>query len=71
MNREHDAIIVGAGPGGCSAAISLARHGYAVLLLEKERFPRGKVCGDGISPPALETLDRLGILHPVLEKNPW
>jgi geranylgeranyl reductase family protein len=71
MNREYDVIVVGAGPGGCSAAISLARHGYDVLLLEKERFPRGKVCGDGISPPALETLDRLGILPPVLEKNPW
>ena len=71
MNKEYDVIIVGAGPGGCSAAISLARRGYDVLLSEKEGFPRGKVCGDGISPPALETLDRLGILPPVLEKNPW
>ena len=71
MNKEYDVIIVGAGPGGCSAAISLARWGYDVLLLEKERFPRGKVCGYGISPPALETLDRLGILSEIIGKSPW
>jgi len=71
MNKEYDVIIVGAGPGGCSAAIGLARQGYDVLLLEKERFPRGKVCGDGISPPALEALERLGILPALMQKNPW
>ena len=71
MNKEYDVIIIGAGPAGCSAAISLARRGCDVLLLEKERFPRGKVCGDGISPPALETLGRLGVLPEVLRKEPW
>jgi len=71
MEKRYDAIIVGAGPAGCSAAISLARRGYEVLLVEKERFPRGKVCGDGIGPPALEVLDRLGILPEVMQKNPW
>ena len=71
MNKAYDVIVVGAGPGGCSAAISLARRGCDVLLLEKERFPRGKVCGDGISPPALETLDRLGILPEIIGKSPW
>ena len=71
MNKEHDVIIVGAGPGGCSAAIGLARRGHDVLLLEKERFPRGKVCGDGISPQALEVLERLGVLPQVLQKEPW
>jgi geranylgeranyl reductase family protein len=71
MNKEYDVIIAGAGPGGCSAGICLARRGYDVLLLEKERFPRGKVCGDGISPPALESLDRLGILPEVMQNSPW
>ena len=71
MNKEYDVIIVGAGPSGCAAAISLARRGCDVLLLEKERFPRGKVCGDGISPPALETLDRLGVLPEIMKKEPW
>jgi geranylgeranyl reductase family protein len=71
MKEWYDVIVVGAGPGGCSAAISLARRGYTVLLLEKDRFPRGKVCGDGISPPALEALERLGILPEVMKNNPW
>jgi geranylgeranyl reductase family protein len=71
MNKIYDVIIIGAGPGGCSAAISLARRGCHVLLLEKERFPRGKVCGDGISPPALETLERLGVLPEIMKKEPW
>ncbi|NWF53790.1 MAG: geranylgeranyl reductase family protein [Syntrophaceae bacterium] len=71
MNKEYDVIIVGAGPAGCSAAISLARRGCEILLLEKEGFPRGKVCGDGIGPPALEVLERLGILSAVRQNNPW
>jgi geranylgeranyl reductase family protein len=71
MKEFYDVIIVGAGPGGCSAAIGLARRGYEVLLVEKEKFPRGKVCGDGIGPPALDALDRLGILPEVMQRNPW
>jgi geranylgeranyl reductase family protein len=71
MNKEYDVIVVGAGPGGCSTAIGLARRDYDVLLLEKERFPRGKVCGDGISPPALGVLERLGVLPEVMQKEPW
>jgi len=64
-------IIVGAGPSGCAAAISLGRNGHRVLVVEKDRFPRGKVCGDGISPPALAALERLGILQEVMRNNPW
>ena len=71
MEKRYDAIIVGAGPAGCSAAISLARRGYEVLLLEKEKFPRGKVCGDGIGPRALEVLDRLGVLPEIVAKGAW
>jgi geranylgeranyl reductase family protein len=71
MKELNDVIVVGAGPGGCAAAISLGRKGYQVLVVEKDRFPRGKVCGDGISPPALAALERLGILQGVMQKNPW
>jgi geranylgeranyl reductase family protein len=71
MNKRYDVIIVGAGPSGCAAAISLGRNGHRVLVVEKDRFPRGKVCGDGISPPALAALERLGILQEVMLKNPW
>ncbi len=71
MNKEHDVIIVGAGPAGCSAAICLARFGYDILLVDKARFPREKVCGDGISPPSINALDRLGVLPALLARNPW
>lgn len=71
MEKEYDAIIVGAGPAGCSAAICLARLGYGVLLMDKAVFPRDKVCGDGIGPGALEVLDRLGVLKEVSAREPW
>jgi len=59
--READVIVVGAGPGGSSAAYHLARHGLSVLLLEKTEFPREKVCGDGLTPRAVRQLVRMGI----------
>jgi geranylgeranyl reductase family protein len=71
MKEDYDAIIVGAGPAGCSAAISLGRLGHEVLLMDKAKFPREKVCGDGIGPLALEALDRLGIYEAASERNPW
>jgi menaquinone-9 beta-reductase len=62
----YDVIVVGAGPGGSSAASFLARHGVKVLLLDKSDFPRDKVCGDGMTPQALYWLDRLGCAADVL-----
>ena len=45
----YDAIIIGAGPAGCIAAILLARGGRNVCLIEQHRFPRDKVCGECLS----------------------
>jgi geranylgeranyl reductase family protein len=56
-----DVIVVGAGPGGSTAAAHLARAGVTVLLLEKTSFPREKVCGDGLTPRAVKSLLRLGV----------
>jgi len=56
-----DVVVVGAGPGGSSAAYYLARHGARVLLLEKTEFPREKVCGDGLTPRAVKALLKMGI----------
>ena len=56
-----DVIIVGAGPGGSTAATYLARAGLDVLVLEKAHFPREKVCGDGLTPRASRELIKLGI----------
>lgn len=62
----YDVIVVGAGPGGSSAANFLAREGVKVLLLDKSAFPRDKVCGDGMTPQAVYWLDRLGCAADVL-----
>jgi geranylgeranyl reductase family protein len=58
---DADVIVVGAGPGGSTAAYHLARHGLDVLLLEKSQFPREKVCGDGLTPRAVKQLIAMGI----------
>jgi geranylgeranyl reductase family protein len=62
----YDVIVVGAGPGGSSAANFLARQGVKVLLLDRSEFPRDKVCGDGMTPQAVYWLDRLGCAADVL-----
>src|ERR1039457_285735 len=61
MQTEYDAIIVGAGPSGSTAAILLAQAGWSVALIEKQRFPRRKVCGECIAASNLPLLDALGI----------
>jgi flavin-dependent dehydrogenase len=55
-----DALVVGAGPAGSAAAAVLASRGARVLLVEKDRFPRDKVCGEFLAAEALPSLDRLG-----------
>ncbi|MGX5829992.1 NAD(P)/FAD-dependent oxidoreductase [Mesorhizobium sp. 43Arga] len=57
----HDAIVIGAGPAGTSAALALARRGWAVAIVEKSVFPRRKVCGEYISASNLALLERLEI----------
>jgi menaquinone-9 beta-reductase len=62
LSDEHwDVVIVGAGPAGAAAAITLARAGRRVLLLDRARFPRDKVCGDALIPDALRCLSGLGL----------
>jgi geranylgeranyl reductase family protein len=61
MDREHDVIVVGAGPAGAMTATILAQQNYDVLLLDRNGFPRDKVCGDGIPAGAFERLYRLGM----------
>jgi flavin-dependent dehydrogenase len=55
----YDLIVVGAGPAGCAAAISVVRGGAKVLLLERGRFPRHKVCGEFVSAESLDLLHNL------------
>jgi flavin-dependent dehydrogenase len=56
-----DCLVVGAGPAGSIAALVLARAGARVDLVDREGFPRDKLCGDTLNPGALARLDRLGV----------
>lgn len=61
QSEYADVVVVGAGPGGSATAAYLAQHGLDVVLLEKARFPRDKICGDGLTPRAVKELVHLGV----------
>ncbi len=69
MKTSADAIVVGVGPGGSAAAHYLAKEDFDVIALEKARFPREKVCGDGLTPRAVRELSRMGVETP--EDEGW
>jgi geranylgeranyl reductase family protein len=61
-----DVAIVGAGPAGSSAAIALARRGYDIVLVDKQQFPREKLCGDFINPINWPVFENLSVAERVL-----
>lgn len=58
--RSAEVVVVGAGPAGAAAGITLARSGRDVTVLDKATFPRDKCCGDGLTTLALRELEALG-----------
>ena len=64
MTTRFDVAVVGAGPAGAAAAILLARAGWSVALVERQAFPRRKVCGECIAASNLALLDALAACEP-------
>src|SRR5215211_833852 len=64
---NYDLIIVGGGPAGAVTALYGARRGLRILLLDKSRFPRDKICGDAISGKAISILRDLQLGDAILD----
>lgn len=67
---RHDVVVVGAGLAGSSIAAALAQRGWDVLLVERDHFPRHKVCGEFLSPEAQHSLQALGMFRDVAALRP-
>jgi geranylgeranyl reductase family protein len=66
--ERADVVIIGGGPAGAATALALARRGVDVVLLDRARFPREKLCGDFLHPLGTAALERLGVLDEVLPR---
>lgn len=72
MSQHLDAevIVVGGGPAGASTACALARDGVDVLVLDRARFPRDKICAEYLSPQASRILSDMGVLDDIEATEP-
>ena len=70
--RELDAevIVVGGGPAGASTACALARAGVDVLVVDRAKFPRDKICAEYLSPQASRILSDIGVLDEIEGTRP-
>lgn len=69
-DRPHyDVVVVGAGPAGATLGYFLAKMGRKVLVLEKKKFPRDKICGDALVKRAIEILDEMGVYEQLLKES--
>lgn len=71
MNTLWDAVLVGAGPAGSATALGLAERGHRVVLLDRRVAGGDKVCGEGLMPPGVAALERLGVALPSQMGHPF
>ncbi|GGD57424.1 NAD(P)/FAD-dependent oxidoreductase [Paenibacillus nasutitermitis] len=70
VDAVHDVIVLGGGVAGSSVALALAKKGWDTLLLDRQRFPRHKVCGEFLSPESQRMLHALGMREPLEQLGP-
>jgi geranylgeranyl reductase family protein len=70
VSESREIVVVGGGPAGCATAIFLKERGHDVLLIDAARFPRDKICGEGVSPEAWRLLRALGAADRVRARSP-
>lgn len=72
MSIDTDILIVGGGPAGVSAAIAAEKFGFRSIIIEREKMPRDKICGDGILiKETSNILDKLGIqIRDIVKQHP-
>jgi menaquinone-9 beta-reductase len=68
MTYDYDLIIVGGGPAGSIMALSAVKQGLEVLLVDKEKFPRDKICGDALTVSCLEILQEFNLMDQLLQE---
>ena len=68
MNETYDALVIGGGPSGSTAAAILAEKGHQVCLIEKEKFPRYHI-GESLMPYCYHTLNRLGLVEKIHQSD--
>jgi geranylgeranyl reductase family protein len=61
MTERYDLVVVGAGPGGSATAYYASKAGLNTVVLDRQEFPRDKVCGDGLMPHAASEISLLGL----------
>lgn len=66
-----DVVVVGGGPAGAASAVFLRQLGHAVVLLDKARFPRDKVCGESVSPEGRRLIEAVGAGASLRALAPW
>ena len=67
LAKTFDALVMGGGPGGATAALLLAEAGWSVVLVERKIFPRRKVCGEYLSATNWPLLEMLGLAEAFAE----